>query len=108
MTGRAIAFSPGKRFSYIQTMLMLQDKTGPPKPEVIAKWDHLTHTGPLNITAAEMTELGHPLDAVQYPPEMGGISFLLEPSCCQFFCHSPPQTSFPNLKMTDTNPSKKK
>jgi hypothetical protein len=28
----------------------------------------------VNLTAEEMVKLGHPLDAVQYPPEMGGVS----------------------------------
>ncbi|OCK85552.1 hypothetical protein K432DRAFT_342938 [Lepidopterella palustris CBS 459.81] len=45
---------------------------GPPTEQVIARWDHLTHTGPLNLTAEEMAKLGHSLDAVQYPPEFGG------------------------------------
>jgi hypothetical protein len=47
---------------------------GPPTKEVLAKWDHITETGPLNITAEEMTKLGHSLDAVQFPPEIGGVS----------------------------------
>jgi hypothetical protein len=47
---------------------------GPPTKEVLEKWAHITETGPLNITAEEMTKLGHSLDAVQYPPEAGGVS----------------------------------
>src|ERR1700760_2183758 len=31
-------------------------------------------TSPVNLTAEEMTKLGHSLDSVQYPPEMGGVS----------------------------------
>ena len=47
---------------------------GPPTEEVIARWDHLTNTSPVNLTAEEMIKLGHSLDSVQYPPEMGGVS----------------------------------
>jgi hypothetical protein len=49
---------------------------GPPTPEVIGNWHHLTHTDALNLTAEEVSKMGLSLDSVQFPPELGGVSIL--------------------------------
>ncbi|KAF2804554.1 uncharacterized protein BDZ99DRAFT_397559 [Mytilinidion resinicola] len=59
---------------------------GPPTEEILARWHHITHTGPLNITREEMEGLELSTDAVQYPEEFGGGYVAYLESAHQLHC----------------------
>ncbi|ORY67104.1 uncharacterized protein BCR38DRAFT_387461 [Pseudomassariella vexata] len=45
---------------------------GPPTPEILEKWEHITTHPVLNLTAEEVTSQGLSIDSAQYPKSLGG------------------------------------
>jgi hypothetical protein len=47
-----------------------------PTKSTMASWDHLSVTPALNLTAAEISQLGLSTDSVQWPKRAGGVRVL--------------------------------
>ncbi|PHH79282.1 hypothetical protein CDD82_2496 [Ophiocordyceps australis] len=45
---------------------------GPPTPQVNQAWEDLMAFGAIRVTAEDIQRVGHSLDAVQFPPQVGG------------------------------------